>query len=172
MTYQDVSVCNALLSAIPLADMPSNAVADIILLQVEYQRKYEQFQDFMQSVLANLTKDGIRDKLSDYIRYNNIINSDKRTEEDGDFVKAHKEELDKFKPEYECFEKSYNEAYNKKLREDAGAFKKLSRKSYEEIIGHIGLNGNIEVSFRPNEPQQISKIDYIKLLGYHVVTDV
>ena len=77
MTYQEILLCNALLEAIPVDNIqPMDIAADIILLQVSYQRKVNEFASFMQDSLKRMKSDKFDDLMINHKRFETLSNSE------------------------------------------------------------------------------------------------
>ena len=89
MTYQEILLCNALLEAIPVDNIqPMDIAADIILLQVSYQRKVNEFASFMQDSLKRMKSDKFDDLMINHKRFETLSKSD------GDLTDDEKNELE------------------------------------------------------------------------------
>lgn len=195
MTYQDISFCNSLLSSIPLTiegqPMPAKTSTDVILLQVAYQNKLKEFEDFMQEVLKKLKKDGFDERFQKNTRIEDINKRLKahdewttgQTDADGKPVerpaKPSDEELkevedartetEDFKAELDELNTAYQAAYGEKFNEEVKGMKKFSRETYENIVAFIGFTGEITINLVNREPATVSKQDFLRMVGFNLV---
>lgn len=195
MTFQEVSFCNSLLGSIPLVlndvNMYAKTSTDVILLQVTYQQKMKEFDEFMQEVLKKLKKEGFDERLQKHNRFTELDGRIKahdewkegQTNADGKPVErpakpsdAEIEEADKLRADEEDFAKemseldaAYQEAYTKKINEEVKGMKKFSRETYESIISFIGFQGNMTLSFPNREPFEVSRQEFLRMVGFNLV---
>lgn len=195
MTFQEVSFCNSLLGSVPLVidghPMYAKTSTDVILLQVTYQQKMKEFDEFMQEVLKKLKKEGFDDRLQKHNRFTELDGRIKahdewkegQTNADGKPVErpakpsdAEIEEADKLRADEEDFAKemseldaAYQEAYTKKINEEVKGMKKFSRETYESIISFIGFQGNLTLSFPNREPFEVSRQEFLRMVGFNLV---
>lgn len=195
MTYQNVSFCNSLLAGIPFVingvNMQAKTSTDVILLQVAYQNKMREFDEFMQEVLKKIKKDGFDERMQNHTLFTDIEkrlkahNEWKEGQTDADGKKIERpakpsdselEDAEKFRAneadfakELEELDDAYKAAYAEKVNEKVADMKKFSRESYENIVEFIGFVGEISVSFPNREPVNMSKTEFLQLLGFNLV---
>lgn len=172
-------------------NMYAKTSTDVILLQVTYQQKMKEFDEFMQEVLKKLKKEGFDDRLQKHNRFTELDGRIKahdewkegQTNADGKPVErpakpsdAEIEEADKLRADEEDFAKemseldaAYQEAYTKKINEEVKGMKKFSRETYESIISFIGFQGNLTLSFPNREPLELSRQEFLRMVGFNLV---
>lgn len=195
MTYQEVSFCNSILASIPLVlhdvNMYAKTSTDVILLQVTYQQKMKEFDEFMQEVLKKLKKEGFDERLQNHNRFTEINGRIKahdewkegQTDADGKPVErpakpsdTEIEEAEKLRAGEDDFAKemaeldaAYNAAYTEKINEEVKGMKKFSRETYESIVSFIGFQGELTVNMPNREPITVSKQDFLRMVGFNLV---
>lgn len=196
MTYQDILLCNSLLSSIPFTidgkNMAAGTVTGVLLCQVAYQNKVKECDEFMQEVLKKLKKEGFDERNQ---RMQTMASTDKRMQEFNDWkegdkdsdgnvkprpIKPTEEELKEadeirkgkaaFDAELSELDKGYIAAYNEKMKEEVQMSKKLTKDIYEDIVKFIGFIGDIEISGNNGQPLKVSREYFLRMVGLNLVT--
>lgn len=195
MTYQEISFCNSVLASIPLVvdgvNMPPKTSTDVILLQVAYQNKVNEFDGFMQEVLKKLKKEGFDERLQ---KHNRLLEIDGRIKahneweegkadsegkpierpakpSDSEIEEAEKLRVDEddFAKEMSELDTAYSAAYAEKINEEVKGMKKFSRDTYESIVSFIGFSGELTLNLANREPITVSKQDFLRMVGFNLV---
>lgn len=173
MTYDQIFQRNQFLSMFPLGSdnysFSSNAATAIILLQVEFNKRVQEYEADMQEALKKLKKEGFDDRAKAIAEMEAIDNMVKAYQADPtkpqptheDIAKA--EEIRKtesdYRNEYEELEKKWIEVRSRKGAEEVPNFNpKLDKKDYEDIVKAIGVVGDMEL---PNVKEPIPKTAFL-----------
>ena len=171
MTYQEILLCNALLEAIPVDNIqPMDIAADIILLQVSYQRKVNEFVSFMQDSLKRMKSDKFDDLMINHKRFETLSKGD------GDLTDDEKNELEELRKDEPEFEKQfaeldrlYQHAYATRLQKDVPDLGKMTKRQYQAVVAAVGFSGNIDVYIQNSRKESISKRHYLQDLCLNLV---
>lgn len=191
MTYNEIFFNSKfILNNIPLGNkdftFPSRIATSIILMQVSYDQKVKEYNDFMQEALTKMKKEGFDERSHKVNMYKDV---DKRMKahlewKEGDEgerpakpgeqeLKAAKEGeaiLSEFEAEYKELETAYEEAGKKKSSEEVKDFnKKFSRADYEELVSCIGVSGNISIVTLDGKEEEIPKVSFLRLIATNMV---
>lgn len=173
MIWSELISRRNVLSNIPMSldgrTLEKGTVANIILMKVAYDRKYDEFQKFMLDVLNGLKKDGYDDRAREYANAEETLNRKKAYDSwSGEGEKPDcptDEEIEKandvvansgdFKKEREELENSFVDAQEKKLKEEVKIqCAPLTKDDFAEICGVVGADGTIEVAL-PNSEKPV-----------------
>ncbi len=196
MTYQDLFICNNLLSNIPSSffgkTIPPKTFTEVLLLQVSYQNKAKVFDDFMQEVLKKLKKEGFDERAQKVQRMEDIDNRLKAHDDwkegdkdaDGKDVpqpaKPSDEELKEadeiretkadFDKELEELNTAYMDAYQKKSKEEVKELKLLSKETFESLVSFFGFTGNVDFTTANGDKVSLSTQDFLKMIALNAVS--
>lgn len=176
MTYQELFFRKSILDAIPMKigdkKLSTFAVSDVILLQVAYQVKIDEFNNAMQEVLKKLKKDGFDERFQKKKLYDDLCNKEESTLTNDEIKeKSEFEEISAaFNVEFNELQETYSDAYNKKLKEEIPEMNKLSNNTFNAIIDIMDFNEKtlLSVTFF-SEPKETSQEELLSMIGYHLV---
>lgn len=193
MTYNDIFYnSRVLLNNIPVGrecfSFGSHISTSVIMLQVAYEGKIKEFNDFMSETLKKLKKEGFDDRtqkiremedvdrrMKSYTEWEDSHDEGKeRPKKPSDEELISAEETRKTKPEYdnelEELNNAYNEAQSKKAKEEVAGFDaKFDRSEYEELVSCIGVSGDIEVDFGNGNKSRMNKVDFLRMIATSLV---
>lgn len=154
MVYDEIFKRANLLNMIPVSDaeydFPSSLATSIILLQVEYNGKIQEYEAIMQEVLKKLKKDGFDERYAQIARMKEIDNRIANGEDVPEELRQQAEETrkteDDFNKEMKEVEEQYLDARRRKGQTDVpNFFPVLTKQEYEELVTTIGVKGDINV---------------------------
>lgn len=191
MTYNEIFFnSKAILNNIPLGNkdftFSPRIATSVLLMQVAYDQKVKEYNEFMQEALAKLKKDGFDDR---HHKVNMFKDVDKRLTahlawKEGDSeerpAKPSDEELEaakegeailaEFEAELKELELSYEEAATKKSSEEVENFnKKLSLAEYEELVSCIGVSGDISILTIDGNKKDVPKVEFLRLIASNII---
>lgn len=193
MTYNEIyTTCRLVLSNIRLGSAEfkcSNKLAtSLIMLQVEYEAKIDEFESLMSKVFDKMKGDGFDERA---IKYRNA--EDVRTrlahyeqwEKDGrvgecpvakptesEILIANSARADDpgFPEELGELERMYQDARLSKASEDVGVdMRKLTRSEYEELVSCIGISGDIDLYVSGSGASKMKKVDFLRIIAKTIV---
>lgn len=153
--------------------LTGDAVANVILLRVSYERKAEELSNFLQEVVKGLKPDGYDEReraVADMTRVEEMEKGDGEKPSSDDIEKARKtrnDVLEMHNEEREALERSFSEANEKKLSEETTIEgRPLSRQAFSDICSLLGVDGEME--FRvPGRVDSIpiNKVQFLSMVG-------
>lgn len=174
MTYQDLFLHKSILDAIPMKmgdkKLATPAVSSVILLQVAYQTKIDEFNSTMQDVLMKLKKDGFDERMQKHSRYEELCGKTEALTNDESKEKSElsQYELD-FGTEFEELNYAYLDAYNKKINEEIPELKKLSQATFSAIIDIMNFDEKISLASANGKTIEIPQDSFLSMIGYNLV---
>lgn len=147
MTYKDILLCSSLLEAIPVDNIqPMEFAADIILLQVSYRQKVDEFSSFMQDTLKRIKGDDFDELMINHKRYEELCkNDDELSDEEKDELERLRKDEPEFEKQFAELDRLYQHAFASKLQKDVPDLGKMTKQHYQKVVSAVGFSGNIEL---------------------------
>lgn len=191
MTYNEIFFnSKVILNNIPLGNkaftFSPRIATSVLLMQVSYDQKVKEYNEFMQEALAKLKKEGFDERsrkvntfkdvdrrMTAYLEWKEGDSEERPSKPNEQELEAAKEGeaiLAEFETEMKELELAYEEAATKKSSEEVKDFnKKLSLAEYEELVSCIGVSGNMSILTNGDTQTDISKVEFLRLIATNIV---